>query len=68
MNRYQNHLASMTYVKPGCLRIGLLRLTLLAIGLLARFWFNRGDLGGIPHDTGGSMGVNRRRQAPVVFY
>jgi len=47
VNRYQNHLASLTYVKPGILRAGFLRLTLLAIGLLSRFWFNRGQLGGI---------------------
>ena len=48
VNRYQNHLASLTYVKPGILRAGLLRLTLLAIGLLSRFWFNQGQLAGIP--------------------
>jgi hypothetical protein len=48
VNRYQNHLASVTYVKPGILRDGFLRLTLLAIRLLSRFWFNRGRLGGIP--------------------
>jgi hypothetical protein len=48
VNKYQNHLASLTYVKPGFLRASLLRATLFAIGLLSRFWFNRGDLGGIP--------------------
>jgi hypothetical protein len=48
VNRYQNHLASLTYVKPGAVRAGLLRLTLFVIGLLSRFWFNQGDLGGIP--------------------
>ena len=48
VNRYQNHLASLTYVKPGIARAGFLRLTLLAIGLLSRFWFNQGRLGGIP--------------------
>jgi hypothetical protein len=47
-NRYQNHLASITHVKPGVLRHWLLRLTLLAINLLCRLWFNRGELGGIP--------------------
>jgi len=48
VNKYQNHLASLTYVKPGFLRASLLRATLFVIGLLSRFWFNRGDLGGIP--------------------
>jgi hypothetical protein len=47
-NTYQNHLASLTYVKPGLLRAWGLRLTLFVIGLLSRFWFNVGDLGGIP--------------------
>src|ERR1019366_115885 len=46
-NTYQNHLASLTYVKPGLLRAWGLRLTLFVIGLLSRFWFNVGDLGGI---------------------
>jgi hypothetical protein len=48
VNKYQNHLASLTYLKPGLLRACLLRLTLFFIGLLSRFWFNQGDLGGIP--------------------
>jgi hypothetical protein len=48
INRYQNHLASLTYVKPGRLRRWLLRATLLLVNLLSRFWFNRGTLGGIP--------------------
>jgi hypothetical protein len=48
VNKYQNHLASLTYVKPGLIRITLLRPTLYAIRLLARFWFNQGELGGIP--------------------
>jgi len=47
-NRYQNHLVSLTHVKGGVIRRWLLRSTLLVIGLLARFWFNRGELGGIP--------------------
>ncbi len=45
---FQNHLASITYVKPGLLRWALVWLALWAVNLLARFWFNRGDLGGIP--------------------
>ena len=48
INRHQNHLASLTYVKPGRLRKWLLRSTLLVIDLLSRFWFNVGELGGIP--------------------
>jgi hypothetical protein len=48
VNKYQNHLASLTDVKPGFLRACLLRTTLFAIGLLSRFWFNQGELGGIP--------------------
>lgn len=48
INRYQNHLASITSVKPGCIRRWLLRLALFVINLLSRFWFNRGELGGIP--------------------
>jgi hypothetical protein len=47
VHKYQNHLASLTYVKPGWLRLVMLRITLFSIGLLARFWFNRGELGGI---------------------
>jgi hypothetical protein len=48
INRFQNHLASVTCVKPGVIRYWLLRLVLLGVNLLARFWFNRGELGGIP--------------------
>jgi hypothetical protein len=48
INRYQNHLASLTNVKPGIVRYLLLRSILFAVNLLSRFWFNRGELGGIP--------------------
>jgi len=48
INRFQNHLTSITHVKPGFLRRWTLRVTLFAIDLLSRFWFNRGELGGIP--------------------
>ncbi|MEA2934569.1 MAG: hypothetical protein QOD74_1215 [Variibacter sp.] len=48
VHRHQNHIASVTDVKPGFLRAILLRATLTAVGLLARFWFNQGNLGGIP--------------------
>ena len=47
-NERQNHLASLTRVKPGLFRVSLLRATLFVINLLSRFWFNRGELGGIP--------------------
>jgi hypothetical protein len=47
-NERQNHLASITRVKPGLFRVCLLRATLFVINLLSRFWFNRGELGGIP--------------------
>jgi hypothetical protein len=48
INKYQNHLASLTYAKPGFIRSVLLRTALLLVGFLARFWFNLGQLGDIP--------------------
>ncbi len=48
INTYQNHLVSLTYVKPGIARYWFLRLTLFFVDLLSRFWFNIGELGGIP--------------------
>jgi hypothetical protein len=47
-NRLQNHLASITRVKSGRLRFWILWVALFVINLLSRFWFNRGELGGIP--------------------
>jgi len=47
-NRFQNHLASLTRVKPGLVRAVALRATLFVINLLSRFWFNVGTLGNIP--------------------
>jgi hypothetical protein len=47
-NRFQNHLASLTLVKPGLVHALALRATLFAINLLSRFWFNVGTLGEIP--------------------
>ena len=47
-NRYQNHLASLTRVKPGLVHFVALRATLFVINLLSRFWFNVGTLGNIP--------------------
>jgi hypothetical protein len=47
-NRLQNHLASLTLVKPGFVHGIALRGTLFLINLLSRFWFNVGTLGNIP--------------------
>ncbi len=47
-NRFQNHLASLTRVKPGFVHAVALRATLLVINLLSRLWFNVGTLGEIP--------------------
>jgi hypothetical protein len=47
-NTYQNHLASLVMVKGGWLRRALLRASLWGVNLLARYWFNQGELGGIP--------------------
>ena len=47
-NRFQNHLASVTRVKPGFVYGVALRGTLFLINLLSRFWFNLGTLGDIP--------------------
>jgi uncharacterized membrane protein YuzA (DUF378 family) len=47
-NRFQNHLTSLTRVKPGLVHGVALRVTLFFINLLSRFWFNVGTLGGIP--------------------
>ena len=46
-NRLQNHLASLTRVKPGFVHAVALRGTLFVINLLSRFWFNVGTLGNI---------------------
>jgi len=47
-NRLQNHLTSLTRVKPGFVHAVALRATLFVINLLSRFWFNVGTLGDIP--------------------
>jgi hypothetical protein len=44
----QNHMCSVTTVKAGRFRALTLRLALGVVGLAHRFWYNRGDLGGIP--------------------
>jgi hypothetical protein len=46
-NRLQNHLTSLTRVKPGFVHALALRATLFVINLLSRFWFNIGTLGDI---------------------
>jgi uncharacterized membrane protein YuzA (DUF378 family) len=47
-NRFQNHLTSLTRVKPGFVHAVALRATLFVINLLSRLWFNVGTLGDIP--------------------
>jgi hypothetical protein len=44
----QNHMCSVTEIKAGPFRRALLALSLGVVGLAHRFWFNQGDLGGIP--------------------
>jgi hypothetical protein len=44
----QNHLASVIPVKPGILRITLLRIVLFVINQVARVSATKGELGGIP--------------------
>jgi hypothetical protein len=47
-HRAQNHLASVTRVKPGLFRRALLKSILAAIDAGARLLFNKGNLAGIP--------------------
>jgi hypothetical protein len=44
----QNHMASVTRIKDGWLRLGVLRLVLWVLNLVARAAANKGSLGGIP--------------------
>lgn len=44
----QNHLATVSILKPGWLRRYTLRMVLRVVSLAAYVYFNRGDLGGIP--------------------
>ncbi len=46
INKVQNHLVSLSYIKP--LRRLRLRIVLFLINLECRWWYNRGDLGGVP--------------------
>jgi hypothetical protein len=43
-----NHMCGVTLIKRGRFRAAVLRLSLTVVGLAHRFWFNVGDLGGIP--------------------
>jgi hypothetical protein len=49
INKVQNHLVSLSYIKGGMLRRFRLRVVLLVINLMSRWWYNRGDLGGVPN-------------------
>lgn len=49
INKVQNHLVSLSYIKGGALRRFRLRAVLLVINLMSRWWYNRGDLGGVPN-------------------
>ncbi len=46
--RIQNQITHLVEIKPGLLRPNTLRFVLSVINLLARTYFNRGNLGGIP--------------------
>jgi len=46
--RPQNHLANVTIVKPGLLRFTILKTVLAVTNILARYKYNKGQLGGIP--------------------
>lgn len=48
-NKVQNHLISLSYVKNTWWHKLRLRIVLFIVNLICRFWYNRGDLGGI-HD------------------
>ncbi len=48
VNERQNHLASLTVVKPGLFRQMILRTVLRSVNFLARYRFNKGELGQIP--------------------
>ncbi len=43
-----NHMTTMVNVRPGKFRLGTLKVVLWLIDLLARIFFTRGELGGIP--------------------
>lgn len=47
-HKVQNHLASITTIKKEWFRLWTLKAVLTVINAAARFYFNRGNLGGIP--------------------
>ena len=47
-NQVQNQMTHVVSIKPGPFRAGTLRFVLAAINFLARYFWNRGELGGIP--------------------
>ena len=65
-NRFQNHLTSLTRVKPGFVHAVALRATLFVINLLSRFWFNVGTLRRYPDNPLGPLGSHRRRPTVTV--
>ncbi len=48
VNKMQNHLISVSRIKPGRLRLLRLRLVLFLVNQMCRWWFTRGVLGDVP--------------------
>ncbi len=48
VNKMQNHLISLTRIKPGRLRLLRLRIVLFFVNQMCRWWFTRGVLGDVP--------------------
>lgn len=47
VNQLQNHLISLSRIKPGRLRLLRLRLVLFIVNQMCRWWFTRGELGDV---------------------
>lgn len=47
VNKVQNHLISVSRIKPGRLRLLRLRLVLFVVNQMCRWWFTRGELGDV---------------------
>ncbi len=47
VNKEQNHMVSLTRIKPGRLRLLRLRLILFIVNQMSRWWFTRGELGDV---------------------
>ncbi len=45
--KVQNQLTHLVEIKPGIIRLNTLKFVLWAINLLAKMWYNKGNLGGI---------------------